>query len=288
MSLKELVDEYLKENFATLEQDRTSHGFSWKPVLHDINNRYNLEMNPEEEIQRDYVRGRFKKLRKAAEVWGEKFEESKITIPVGHKVKRLIYDIETAPNLVFSWSIGSKCFLSIDNIVKERAIMTICWKFEGDKDVSYLTWDKGDDKEMLIKFAEIMNSADEIITFNGDNFDTKWVRGRCLYHSIPLSSRFNSIDVLKLSRKQFKLNSNKLTYVAQYLGLGKKVDTGGFDLWKKICLYNDEESMKLMVNYCQGDVELLEKVYNVVREYSHIPKFRIVPNKQYQLEAELN
>ena len=41
-----------------------------------------------------------------------------------------------------------------------------------------------------------------------------------------------SVDTLKEARKVFKFSSNKLDYIAQYLGVGAKMDTGGIALWE--------------------------------------------------------
>lgn len=184
------------------------------------------------------------------------------------KFKRLFFDIETSPNLVFSWNVGYKISLTPDNIVNERQIICICWKFEGEKQVHSLSWDKGNDKKMVTEFAKILNSADEAIGHNSVNYDEKWVRTRAIYHGIPLVHDIHSIDTLKLSRKGFRFNSNKLDYIGQYLGLGKKKDTGGFGLWKSIVLDNDPKSMKKMIDYCKQDVKLLEKVYQTLSTYS--------------------
>jgi uncharacterized protein YprB with RNaseH-like and TPR domain len=183
------------------------------------------------------------------------------------KFKRLFFDIETSPNLVFSWNVGYDIRIDHGNIIKERAIICICYKYEGDSKVHSLTWDNGDDKEMLKKFASIIDQADEVIGHNSDKFDIKWVRTRCIYHDIQMNHMIKSIDTLKESRGKFKFNSNKLDYIGQYLGVGKKIDTGGFDLWKAIVLDNDSKAMKKMVEYCKQDVVLLEKVFNKLNPY---------------------
>ena len=66
-------------------------------------------------------------------------------------------------------------------------------------------------------------------------------------------------STLKLSRSKFKFNSNKLDYIAKYLGMGEKIKTE-FGLWKDIVLNKDKDAMAKMVKYCQQDVRLLEKV----------------------------
>lgn len=101
--------------------------------------------------------------------------------------KRLFFDIETSPNIVTSWRIGYNLNISPDNIIHERAIICVCWKWEGEDEVHSLTWDKNqNDKQLLKKFIKVLNSADEIIGHNGDRFDIKWLRTRCIFHDIDM------------------------------------------------------------------------------------------------------
>ena len=189
---------------------------------------------------------------------------------------KLFFDIEVSPDIVLSWGIGRKISLSHEAIIQERAIICICWKWAGEDKVYSLKWNKGCDKEMIQKFAKIADTADELIAQNGDNFDIKWLRTRCIYHGIPISPKFNSIDTLKMARQGFRFNANRLDYMGRFLGYGGKVDTN-FDMWKDILLKNDAKQMTLMVDYCKEDVILLEKVYNRLQEYCPIKKFRYKP-----------
>lgn len=183
------------------------------------------------------------------------------------KFKRLFFDIETSPNLVFSWNVGYDIRIDYDNIIKERAIICICYKYEGEDKVHSLSWDKGDDEKMLRKFVDVINDADEVIGHNSDKFDVKWVRTRCIFHGIYMDHNIKSIDTLKAARGKFKFNSNKLDYIGKYLGMGQKMDTGGFSLWKDIVLKNDRKALKKMVDYCKQDVILLEGIFKKINPY---------------------
>jgi uncharacterized protein YprB with RNaseH-like and TPR domain len=183
--------------------------------------------------------------------------------------RRLFFDIETSPNVVLSWRTGYELTIPHDNILKERAIICICWKWEGTDEVHSLTWDRRQcDKKMLKEFVAIINSADEAIGHNSDRYDLKWLKTRCLYHRIPMYPNYTTLDTLKAAKSQFLFNSNKLDYIAKFLGLGGKMETGGFDLWKAIVLDKCMESLKKMVAYCQKDVVLLEQVYQELRTYA--------------------
>jgi hypothetical protein len=183
------------------------------------------------------------------------------------KFKRLFFDIETSPNIVFSWNIGYNLNISYENILTERAVICICYKYEHDKNVKYLTWDKGNDVEMLKEFSKILNEADEVIGHNCDKYDIKWFRTRCLKFGISVTPYITSIDTLKEAKKYFRFNSNRLDYIGQYLGVGKKMETGGFQLWKDIVMKNSKLAMTTMVQYCKQDVMLLEEVYHKFNPY---------------------
>ena len=188
--------------------------------------------------------------------------------------KILFFDIETSFNICWSWSIGRKISLSDENILEERKIICICYKWAGDEKTYSLTWKNGDDKEILQKFAKIALTADEVIGHNSDQFDVKHIRTRCIIHNIAFPIKLNQVDTLKMSRAGYKLNSNKLNYIGQVLNEGKKVDTGGIQLWKDIVLHNSKPALAKMVEYCIGDVVLLEKVYNRLQEFSPKKKFK--------------
>lgn len=178
------------------------------------------------------------------------------------KRKRLFFDIETSPNIILSWRTGYKLNIGYHNIINERAIICIAYKWEGQKTVHALKWDRNqNDKKMLEQFAPILESANEVIGQNCDSYDIKWVRTRCLFHGIPLNPTFISHDTLKVARSQFRFNSNKLDYIASFLGYGGKKPTN-FQLWKDILLYNDSKAMTKMISYCKHDVLLLENIWN--------------------------
>lgn len=186
------------------------------------------------------------------------------------KRKRLFFDIEVSPLVVYTWNIGHKVSLSHDNILEERAVICISYKWEGETTVHNLTWDRNkNDKKMLREFAKVMAEADEIVGHNGDAFDIPWVRGRCLQHGIVIPPTFNTIDTLKVARKYFRLPSNRLDYLGKLLlGEGKKET--GYGLWKEVCGSDKkvaEKALKVMVDYCDQDVVLLEKLFEKLNPY---------------------
>lgn len=190
--------------------------------------------------------------------------------------KRLFYDIETSYNIGSFWRSGYNMTITPENIIHERAIICVSYKWEGENKVHTLKWDKGCDKELVTSFMKIMEEADELVGHNIDRYDTKFMRTRALKHGIPTLPKYTSTDTLKIARKYFNFNSNKLNYIAEFLGLGGKLKHSGFQMWndiihntvlgigtKKAC----KKSLKKMIKYCEKDVLLTEEVF--IKLYKH-------------------
>ncbi len=182
-------------------------------------------------------------------------------------LKRLYFDLETSPAVGYFWRPGWKINISYHNIVQEPQIICVCYKWAGEDKTYSLDWGKGQsDKGLLKKFIKIANKADQLVGHNGDRFDLKWIKTRCLFHDIPTFPKYQTIDTLKQARANFNFNSNRLDYIAKFLGFEGKKDTGGFQLWVD-CMNGDEKALKKMIDYCKGDVVILEKVFDRINNY---------------------
>ncbi|CAB4126456.1 Ribonuclease H-like domain containing protein [uncultured Caudovirales phage] len=114
---------------------------------------------------------------------------------------------------------------------------------------------------MLKSIHALMDEADAIVHYNGSRFDIPIIHKEFLLSGMPPPSPVKQIDLLQVARRQFRFVSNKLDYVSQALGLGKKTEHEGHTLWLK-CMNNDRRAWKTMEEYNKNDVILLEKVYD--------------------------
>lgn len=182
-------------------------------------------------------------------------------------VKRLFFDIETSPMIVYTWRTGYQLTIPTDNIIQDWKIICISYGWEEDDEVHTLTWDENlDDKQMLIEFIEIANKADELVAHNGDRFDISKIRTRCIKHRIPMFPNYRTLDTLKKAKSGFKFDSNRLDYIAKYLGVAAKLQHEGFNMWVK-CLQGDKEALTDMVKYCEMDIIVLQDVFAVMQNY---------------------
>lgn len=176
------------------------------------------------------------------------------------KAKVLFFDIETAPNLAYVWG---KYEQDVIAFKEEWHLLSVAYKWLGDSKVYCIT-NKGqgtDDKNLAKHLRDLFDKADVVVAHNGDAFDIKKVRARFAYHDIKPPSQFASVDTMKVARRYFNLNSNRLNDLGIYFKVGEKVKHTGFDLWLG-CLRDDAASWKLLEKYNKQDVVLLEKVYH--------------------------
>lgn len=184
-----------------------------------------------------------------------------------HQIKRLFFDIETSPMIAYTWRTGWNITLGTENIIEDWKIICISYKWEGENKVHTLDWGKEKcDKNLLEEFIKIANTADEMVAHNGDRFDLKKIRTRCIYHRIPMFPNYKTLDTLKKAKSGFNFNSNKLDYIAKFLGVGAKLEHEGFNMWVK-CMQGDKEALKKMIEYCEMDIIVLEDVFSTMQNY---------------------
>ena len=190
----------------------------------------------------------------------------------GVEPRILIYDIETAPNLGWTWG---KWEQNVLDYVQEWYILCFAYKWLGDDDVTVVSLpqfrsafkaDKTDDSNVVAKLHQLFTEADIIVAHNGNSFDQKKTNARFLIHGFDPPSHYKQIDTKLVARKHFNFNSNSLNDLGKTLGLGEKEYTGGFDTWLG-CMEGDKESWEIMTTYNAQDVRLLEQVYLRMRPW---------------------
>jgi len=196
-------------------------------------------------------------------------------------IKRLFFDIETSYYLVPTFQFW-KVNINPDNIIRNKKIICICYKWQYEDTVHRLVWSKNQDDTKLIKdFIQVIKHADEIVAHNGDKFDMKELRTRAILTNNLMFPVYRTLDTLKKARQYFKFASNKLDYIGKVLNLGRKLDHEGMKMWIDICEHKDEKQLAKMVDYCEQDVILLEDVYMALSPYIyHNTNFAVLKGGQ--------
>jgi len=185
-------------------------------------------------------------------------------------VRILTLDIETAPHQVYTFGLF-KQNISIDKIIEPGRVLCFVAKWLGEDKIIFKS-EYHDGQEAMVKAAwELLNEADIVIHYNGNNFDIPWLNGQFYLNNLGPTAPFKNIDLLHTIRK-FRFASSKLDWALQVSGLGNKVKHTGFEMWADI-LGNDEakkaDAWKLMRKYNVGDVTKTEALYLNVRPWIH-------------------
>lgn len=180
------------------------------------------------------------------------------------KLKILLLDIETAPHQVYVWGMWDQN-VQLDRLIEHGR--TLCWaaKWYEDDTVYFDTEVRGR-RRMIRRIHKLMNEADIVVTYNGLKFDIPTLNNEFIKYGLDPIRPNKHIDLLRTAKSQFRLASNKLSFIAEYLNLGSKVQHKGFQLWTG-CLAGNLDDWETMIDYNIGDVELLEKVYTRLRPW---------------------
>ena len=187
---------------------------------------------------------------------------------MGNEPKILFFDIETSHNIVASFQLKvDSGYLPHQNILKERFILAAAWKELGAKPKATLSGKTldGDDLPLCISLHDALCDADIAIAHNGDRFDFPFLEARCLHHGLKPLPPIVKIDTLKIARRHFKFNSNRLDYLGQFLGVGQKQHVGNED-WLA-ALQGNVQAINKLAKYNIEDVLLLERVFNKLKPY---------------------
>lgn len=186
-----------------------------------------------------------------------------------HQAKVLVFDIETSFIEYRGFSLYPN-FIPHKNITKDWNILSFSykWLFEDEIKSFWLTPEEavlGDDSRIVKELWNLFDEADILIAHNLQKFDNRKANSRFLKHDLKLPSPYKQIDTLLQARKMFALTSNRLDYLATFLGLEGKLDNSD-GLWHKV-MSGDAEAMAEMVEYNEQDVAVLEEVYLKLRPY---------------------
>jgi DNA polymerase elongation subunit (family B) len=186
--------------------------------------------------------------------------------------KIILVDIETAPGLGLVWG---KYDQNVIAFKRHGYMLSYAWKEYGQPEVycksiadyPEFNQDHYDDGPLVHGLWEVFDDADILVGHNGDAFDIKFANARFAVHNLNPPSTYKTVDTLKIARKHFRFESNKLTDLGQHLGLGVKLDSGGIGTWLG-CMDGDVDAFQRLCAYNVQDVVLLENIYNKVRRWA--------------------
>lgn len=197
---------------------------------------------------------------------------SKDTLIESRPPKILTLDIETAPVKAYVYGMWDQN-ISTKQIVSDWFMISWAAKWLDGKRIMYddssKQKDVSNDKKICISIHKLISEADILIGHNIDKFDIKKLNTRFLAHGLDPIGKKQTVDTLKISRKYFKVTSNRLDFLAKFLGIEGKYKSqkyNGFDLWIACCNRNLEAYKENKI-YNKQDVTITEQVFEKLKKW---------------------
>lgn len=192
--------------------------------------------------------------------------------------KILFVDIETAPILARVWGLWDQN-VGLNQIAQDWFIMSFAAEIDGQMHYLDQRFSKPleDDSMLLTAIHHLMCEADIIVGHNVAKFDIKKLNARFLKHGMRPPTSYRVIDTLRVAKSKFSLTSNKLEYIAKYLGCSEKLTKrkfNGQELWNE-CLAGNPEAWDEMEAYNKNDVVVLGEVYEKLLRWDKSINFSV-------------
>jgi len=176
--------------------------------------------------------------------------------------KTLFWDIETSPMELARFSLWHQG--DHKAILRDSQIICIGYAFDDKK--PEVLWIKDRERDGLEAFALLIQEAELLVHHNGNSFDWKVLNARMAHHGLRPPPPVLKYDTRNRAKALFRFTSNKLDYLGDFLGFGRKMEHEGLDLWLKV-MKDDPKAIATMTKYCKRDVELLRNVYKRLSPY---------------------
>jgi DNA polymerase elongation subunit (family B) len=187
-------------------------------------------------------------------------------------VKYLALDIETAPAVVYTFSLF-KPMIGLDQIIEDSRM--ICWsaQWHGTKNTMFRSEFHDGRDTMLEELHKLIDEADAVITYNGKSFDMPWIHGEFITEGFLPPSPYKHVDLYQTLKANSRFISRKLDFASQKLLGDRKTPHTGFRLWRD-CLAGDSKAWALMKKYSIQDTKLMLPLFDIL-----LPWIYNVPNR---------
>jgi len=200
--------------------------------------------------------------------------------------KILMFDIETSPILAKVWGLFDQN-VSLSQIEQDWYVLSYAAKWYGNDEIHYMDQRHADPIEndfMLLEgIHHLISEADYICGHNAKRFDVKKLNARFIKHGLPPLKQVPVIDTLTIAKRVAAFTSNKLEYLAKFLGCSNEKmcerKFNGMTLWNETMKRNIEafDEMEL---YNKMDVIVLEQVYEKLIPYDNSISFQAFHQKR--------
>ena len=239
-------------------------------MMYDPKYREDKKELSRDEIQ-DKLSDNFNVSKRTVRDWANKMGLGLMAKNVVNPTKILIYDIETSRVTAKLFWTG-KTYINYKQIRGVPQIISVSWRWLGEEKVNHLKWDMKthSDEKLMKAFLEVYNQADMVVGYNNKNFDDRWINAKAMKYNLFVNVYVKSFDLIKHSKRLFRLLSYSMAYLAEFMGVTLKQGHEGIHMWDMIedgTPEQQEEYIQKMINYNVGDIVTTEEIFLKLRKY---------------------
>jgi hypothetical protein len=193
-----------------------------------------------------------------------------------HIPRILVFDIETAPFLSWTWDLWKTNVIDV-----EQDWYLLCfaygWYDLRKDDIGDVGWisifqdknfqpDTDDDSYVVTRLWDLLDEAQIVVGQNSKAFDVKKFNARALMQGHSPYSTIQQVDTKISAGRIGRFGSNGLKHLSRQLDITRKENNRGFPLWRE-CMRGDPEAWKEMEAYNRTDVVATSELYTKLRPW---------------------
>jgi len=201
-------------------------------------------------------------------------------VPSENKPAILLIDIETAPDVVWTWGVYQENAIA----VKEHwYVLSFAAKWLGARSITtkglddYKGYTSGSstEKHLLKEIHSLLDRADIVVAHNGADFDVRKLNARFIAVGLPPPSPYKVVDTKRDLVRVARFSSNRLNWLSKQLGIGRKtMEHHDWKMWEG-CMNGDAKCWRAMKVYNRHDVVLLEELYRMLAPWIEQPNANV-------------
>lgn len=131
------------------------------------------------------------------------------------------------------------------------------------RDFKHWPKNRSNDSELGAAILKNLSGGHILVAHNGLKFDLPYLNSVALKYGMPrLTAKL--IDPVQLFRQKYRIGSNSLGAIAQFLNLEEQKMPVTVETWRRALLDNDDASWETLVERCESDVRVLNQVASAI------------------------
>jgi hypothetical protein len=188
----------------------------------------------------------------------------------------LVVDIENTPNLIWAWDLWNVNAIDVEMYWYMLSFAYGWYDLRTNKvdKIEFISLfqdpdfepDTPDDKYVVERLWDLLDTADIVIGQNSRSFDTKKFNARAIINGMSPPSPYRHIDTKVAAKEVGRFTSNSLKHLSRELGVTHKEENRGFPMWRE-CISGLPKAWREMESYNKADVKSTAELYTVLRPW---------------------